>query len=73
MGDHDSNVEVSGANDEFEEHLPFGVLFGWNNYWLKEKSLLHNLLLSHKKHDPNDLPSYVMMVKIISSFLKWLK
>jgi hypothetical protein len=29
--------------------------------------------LSHKKHDPNDLPSYVMMVKIISSFLKWLK
>jgi hypothetical protein len=40
MGDCDLGVEANGANDEFEEHLldllPFGVLFGWNNYWLKE-------------------------------------
>jgi hypothetical protein len=44
MRDCDLGVKANGANDEFEVHLldlpPFGVFFGWNNYWLKEQSLL---------------------------------
>jgi hypothetical protein len=50
MGDCGSGVEASWANDKFEKHLPdllcFAVFLGWNNYWLKERSLLQYSSLS---------------------------
>ncbi len=54
MGDCGLGVEASWANNKFEEHLPdllhFAVFLGWNNYWLKELSLLqYSSLSSHEK------------------------
>jgi hypothetical protein len=50
MGDCGLGVEASWANNKFEEHLPdllhFAVFLGWNNYWLKELSLLQYSSLS---------------------------
>jgi hypothetical protein len=50
MGDCGSAVEASLANEKFEKHFPdllrFAVFLGWNNYWLKERSLLQFSSLS---------------------------